>query len=402
MLELPPRRGPRTRSEVLKVNAAAPALMHDPAQLSLFAEPPVAPRAAMPDALASLLDVRTIYHERAAADYARGREILARFPTAERVDVASHQNIPGLYGNAGAIADWVKIKRMVLVLGVKKSLQFMPYSRNCDWVAPSLSNGCAMACAYCYVPRRKGFANPVTTFVNVEQICAAIRRHSARLGQKTQPTAADSDSWVYEIGTNGDCSVDAAVSDNVRDLVELFRELPHAKLTFATKFVNREMLDYDPRGKTRVRFSLLPAEAARLLDVRASGVAERVAAINDFVAAGYETNINFGPVIYAEGWLESYRELFRQIDDTLTPRAKQQLQAEVIFLTHNEALHEVNLGWHPRAEAVLWRPEVQEGKVSGTGGANVRYRLSLKKKLVQDFRDLLAAEMPYCRVRYAF
>ncbi len=51
---------------------------------------------------------------------------------------------------------------------------------------------------------------------------------------------------MYDIGENSDCSVDAMVSDNVRDLVELFARLPNAKASFATKLVNRRLLDYDP------------------------------------------------------------------------------------------------------------------------------------------------------------
>jgi spore photoproduct lyase len=37
-----------------------------------------------------LLDVRKIYLEPEVEGYERGREILARFPAAERVPVASH------------------------------------------------------------------------------------------------------------------------------------------------------------------------------------------------------------------------------------------------------------------------------------------------------------------------
>jgi hypothetical protein len=48
--------------------------------------------------------------------------------------------------------------------------------------------------------------------------------------------------------------------------------LPNAKLTFATKFVNREMLDYDPQGKTRIRFSLMPHQMSRLADVRTTPI----------------------------------------------------------------------------------------------------------------------------------
>ena len=37
------------------------------------------------------------------------------------------------------------------------------------------------------------------------------------------------------------------------------------------------------------------------------------------------------------------------------------------MLTHNDGLHEVNLGWHPRAEELLWRPDLQQPKLSQNG-----------------------------------
>jgi spore photoproduct lyase len=254
----------------------------------------------------------------------------------------------------------------------------------------------------CYVARRKGYANPISIFVNIEEIMATIARHAERQGPKPAPTAADPALWVYELGTNSDGGVDATISDNIRDLIALFRTLPHAKATFSTKYVNRGLLDYDPQRKTRLRISLMPAATARIVDVRTAPIAERIAAINDFHAAGYEVNVNFAPVIWYEGWLDDYAELFAQLDDALAPEVKAQLAAEVIFLTHNQELHEVNERWHPHAEEWLWHPEVQEEKISGGGGRNVRYRLDLKRPLVADFRALLARKLPYCRVRYAF
>ena len=344
-----------------------------------------------------------IYHEPAVVGYSRGREILARLPNAKRVEVPSHWNISELHGDENSAKDWNNTKKTVLVLGVKKGLQCRPFYRSCDFVAPSHANGCAMACSYCYVARRKGYANPITAFVNVEEILASIERHASRQGMKLEPTQADPGYWVYELGTNSDCSVDAAISDNVRDLVGLFRELPNAKGTFATKFVNRELLDYDPRAKTRVRFSLMPPETSRLVDVRTSRVEERIVAINDFVEAGYEVNVNFGPVIVKDGWREDYAELFGMLDDALSAAAKEQLAAEVIFLTHTEELHEVNLSWHPEGEKHLWRPELQEHKRSQASGDRVlRYGRNLKRRLVANFRDLLSKCLPYCRVRSAF
>jgi spore photoproduct lyase len=343
----------------------------------------------------NLLDIGAIYHEPAVLDLPRGREILARYPQARRIEIPSHWNIPLLHRNEALAEDWNRTKRTVLVLGAKKTLRCTPFYRSADFVAPSQANGCASACSYCYVARRKGYANPITTFVNIERILGTIERHAMKQGFKFEPTQADPALWTYELGTNSDLSVDAAISDNVKDLVDLFRRLPNAKGTFATKNVNRDLLDYDPQGKTRVRFSLLPANTARLVDVRTSSVTARIEAMNDFYEAGYEVNINFGPVIVYDGWLRDYAELFALIDDTLKPATKRQLQAEVIFLTHDAELHEVNLRWHPKGEALLWRPELQEPKVSqASGETTLRYKMALKRGYVADFTTLLRERLP--------
>ncbi|MFI9592811.1 hypothetical protein [Nonomuraea sp. NPDC052265] len=157
--------------------------------------------------MTGLLDVRRIYVEPEAAALPRGREVLARFPAAEIVEVESHHRIPELYGDEANVARWVRIK------------------------------------------------------------------------------------------------------------------------TEALKYVNRDLLGWDPRGHTRVRFSLMPA-------------------------AGYEVH--------------------------------------------------VNLGWHPKAEEVPWRPELQWAKRWETGGWSVRYRNGHKGRCVAALTGLLAARLPYCRVRYAF
>lgn len=349
-----------------------------------------------------LLQIRRIYAQPAALELPRGREIVARWPGADVVLVDSHWNIPDLHGDETNVPRWSRIKTEALVLGVKKSLTVKPNGRSADFIAPSTANGCAMACAYCYVPRHKGYSNPITVFANIGQIAAALERHATRQGLKLEPNQCDPELWVYDIGENSDCSVDALLSDNVQELVGLFRELPNAKLSFATKFVNPEMLAWDHGGHTRIRFSLMPADLAKFIDVRTSPVTERMAAINDFVDAGYEVHVNFSPVIITDTWLADWEELLRRLDATLTRAAKAQLAAEVIFLTHNEQLHEVNLGWHPQAEQVLWRPDLQESKTSSNGFNNVRYRARAKAGYVAQLSALIEEITPYCRIRYAF
>lgn len=349
----------------------------------------------------TLIDPKLIYLEPAVRDYPRGREVLARFPDAELVEVASHWKIPQL-ADPTLSEDWLRVKRDILVLGVKKGMQMRPNGRSADFIAPSSSNGCAMACAYCYVGRRKGYANPISVFVNVDDITRALARHAAKLGPKPEPNSIDPVDWVYDLGENGDLSVDAALSENVRDLIAAFRTIPGAKGSFATKYVNRDLLGYDPQGRTRIRFSLMPETIAKVVDVRTSPMSERIAAINDFVAAGYEVHVNFSPVIVHEHWEAEWKALFAELDAALSPAARAQLKCEVIFLTHNEGLHDLNLQWHPRAEEWLWRPDLQERKWSQSGMQNLRYKATWKRQWLDRYLGWLAEALPYCEVRYAF
>ncbi|MFI8306204.1 spore photoproduct lyase family protein [Streptomyces sp. NPDC085927] len=349
-----------------------------------------------------MLDVREVYAEPAALASPRGRQILERLPGVPVTEVAGHWRIPSLHGNDGNIARWTRIKTEIVVLGVKQTLTTRPNGRSADWIAPGASNGCAMACAYCYVPRRKGYANPITLFTNIEAIVAHVRRHVQAQGPKREPNQCDPQAWVYDIGENGDCSVDALVCDNTADLIAAFRRLPTAKASFATKFVNPDLLALDPQGRTRVRFSVMPAADSRLLDLRTSPVADRVAAAADFLDAGYEVHFNLSPVVLRPGWQRDWTDLLVRMDDVLPGRVKEQAAAEIIMLTHNQQLHEVNLGWHPRAEDLLWQPAAQETKRSENGALNVRYAREVKRDALTRLRELIAAHAPWLRIRYAF
>jgi spore photoproduct lyase len=385
-----------------------------------------------------LLNIDTLYVDPSALDYERGREIFEKYEDVPNiVEVDSHWRIEELNNNPDLVASWNRVKSHYLVLGVKQSISSRPNTRSTDWIAPSQTSGCAMACSYCYVARRKGYANPITVFANIEKIKRHIARKCDRIGPKivTQELAdkfstkactrsvedlrqTDPHLWTWDIGENSDCSVDDLVSDNIKDLIELFATIPNAKASFATKFVNRNLLNYDPKGHTRIRFSLMPSHVAKVVDVRTSPIEDRIAAINDFVDAGYEVHINLSPIIIYDGWQSDYVDLFRQLDDSLSDDAKKQLKAEVIFLTHNERLHQINMQWHPKAEEeYLWRhweskddkthnrfghEVIQQKKLSQNGMVNLRYKNNHKRNGCDTIRTLMEEHIPYCGIRYIF
>lgn len=349
-----------------------------------------------------LFDIKTVYFEREATRSQRGLFLFKKFPDAKKIPVSSHWQIPELNLNSEQVESWNKNKREVLILGTKKKLYCRENGRSTDFVAPSHASGCAGSCSYCYVARRKGYANPITIFTNIDQIITHLRLHTRKQGKKNTPNQCDPALWTYDIGENNDCSVDAYLSENVKDLVSFFKTTDNAKASFATKFVNRDMLDWDPEGRTRIRFSLMPPRMSKLLDVRTSPIKDRIAAIEDFRQAGYEVHLNFSPIVVYEGWTKDWEELLSEVDQAISPTTKQQLKCEVIFLTHNEELHQLNKRWHPKAEEVLWTPNWQEPKVSQTGGHNVRYKWKAKQILLERWKEVHARTIPYCNIRYAF
>ena len=55
--------------------------------------------------LKQLISIETIYLEPAVETYARGQEILTKYPDAARIQVTSHWKIPSLHGNEGSAED---------------------------------------------------------------------------------------------------------------------------------------------------------------------------------------------------------------------------------------------------------------------------------------------------------
>lgn len=352
------------------------------------------------------LNFKKIYRQEAIDENmwwrARADEIINRYPNAEIINVKSHWKIDELT-NADPAA-WMQSKRDVLVLGVKAGLTHTLNGRSANFIAASSSNGCLSSCQYCYVARRKGGANPLTVFVNIEEIADSIRRHQKRLGAKPAPDQCDARFWTYDIGCNADLSLDALVCDNPGFLVREFATFENAKATFATKTVNDDYwLKQEARGRTRLRYSLMPQAVARRVDIGTSPVSERIRSVNKLVEAGYEVHFNFSPIIIygkADEWFEAWREVWREIDDVLSEKSKNQLQAEVFFLTHSQNLHDVNLQWNAKGEEFLWNPALQVPKK--TAPELLVYDYPHRRRELARFESEMSKYLPYCTVRYSF
>jgi len=281
----------------------------------------------------------------------------------------------------------------------RKSMIIRPSGRSTDYIAPSFGHGCLYNCTYCYMKRHK--PEGLTVAKNTMDILTEINSH-AFFADVEKPNQTG-DYITYDISCNEDFALHAKYHD-WRTIFKFFRDHPLAMGSFATKYVNKELLNFNPEGKVRIRFSLMPYELYRHLEPNTSTIHERLLAIPQFLNAGYEVHLNFSPVIVHDNWLQHYMSLFNNVDRIAKTHGwdDDRVKSEVIFLTHNEEKHRYNVEHKLPGEEFLWTPKIQEGKISQYGGRNVRYEHNRKADYIKQFIQIHDGIIPWNTIRYIF
>lgn len=96
-------------------------------------------------------------------------------------------------------------------------------------------------------------------------------------------------------------------------------------------------------------------------------------------------------------------KVFLKIVDAIVDRKyKDKVKAEVIFLTHNAGKHDYNLINNLPGEDLLWKPDIQESKISQYGGKNIRYNHIKKNEYIKQFKQLHQEIILWNIIRYCF
>jgi spore photoproduct lyase len=231
---------------------------------------------------------------------------------------------------------------------------------------------------------------------NTNDILTAINSH-VMFADVEKPNQTHEHYITYDISCNEDFALHAKYHQ-WKDIFEFFKQHDRAMGSFATKYVNENLLEYNPNGKIRIRFSLMPQSYSSILEPNTSLIIDRIKAIDRFIDAGYDVHINFSPVIVTHRWLEEYQHLFQLVNDNVINKDK--VKCEVIFLTHEKKKHEYNVKHNLPGENLIWNPEIQVDKVSQYGGENIRY--VDKYIYVDKFKELHNEIIPWNLIRYIF
>lgn len=277
-----------------------------------------------------------------------------------------------------------------------KTLIIKPNGRSSDFVTPNFILGCNGGCSNTYCYTRRFGRKFIYVNQNTDEILKAIDVHRLALPVKI-PNQVD-ELWTYDIC----CDTDLVYHFNDYawyKVLDYFNNTPNIKATFATKYCSLNLSKYIVKDKKiRIRFSMMPQIMADILEPNTSSIDNKIVYIQKYLDSGWDVHINLSPIVITKTWEKDYDVLLSKIS-----KIYPDIKFECIFLTHNENLHNINLNeGREEVEEYLWKPDLQETKVSEYGGTNLRYKWEYKNELIKKFKYIFLQYFKEEQLRYIF
>ncbi|HWQ57551.1 MAG TPA: spore photoproduct lyase [Clostridia bacterium] len=319
------------------------------------------------------LSFDAVYYEPACLKYELGQLLRDTYAALPWHEIESHNRIAEFSGAQNR--DFPLLKKH-LVLGVRKTHNYVPNHKVSDWLVPYTSSGCRAMCLYCYLVCNYNKCAYLRLFVNREEMMEKLLRRDA-CAERPE---------TYEIGSNSDLVLENEVTGNLPWTIECFAKAGRGKLTFPTKFDMVEpLLSLDHRGKTIFRMSVNPEETIRKVELGTSPLGARIKALNEMHAVGYPIGILIAPVILTPDWKALYGALVERLADELGEGVKRGGFIEIILMTYSYVHNAINREAFPNAPSP-YDPALMIGR----GRGKYRYRDEVRREAEAYLRDKLA------------
>lgn len=326
-----------------------------------------------------------IYYEPHSEEYVLGRKLLEQYRNQNipMEQIENHNNIDTLRNQPNA--EFTHMKRY-LIIGTRKTHKYTPNQKVSDFLVPYTSSGCTAMCLYCYLVCHYNKCAYLRLFVNREEM----------LKRLIKKAASYPDDKVFEIGSNSDMVLENTITGNLEWTITEFCKQERGKLTFPTKFHMVEpLLNLEHRGRVIARVSLNPDEIIKKTEFGTSNLKQRIHTINQLSEAGYPVGILIAPVIFLENWETLYETLMQEMADTLSPKAKQSLVFEVIFMTYSYVHDKINTEAFPGAVNVY-----DKNLMTGRGPGKYWYKQNQRELGEVFFRSHLERLFPDNQILY--
>lgn len=320
-----------------------------------------------------------IYIEEGCRDHPRTRRICGRFPNATLVHCAHYREV----FNPRSQSFRLQKRRPALILAAKPDGFVQP-------VPPGYGVGggrnyyfshmlnCVYDCRYCFLQGMYSSAHYVV-FVNFEDFEQAIRERARR--------DAGLEPWFFS-GYDCDSLALEPVTGFAASVLELFRELPGARLEIRTKSTQiRTLCARSPLPNVVAAFSFTPAATSRRMEHKVPALEKRVTALEELASRGWTVGLRFDPVIYDPDFRVQYDALFARVFRSIEPdsihsvtlgafRMPREFHARIARLYPEEPLYAMPTGEH---EGLLGYPGPVEAQMLGYCRSRLRNYIPLDK-----------------------
>lgn len=324
-----------------------------------------------------------IYYEPDALGFPLGAALRKKYADIPWKEISSHNNIPEL--RAMPNTSFPALKKH-LIVGVRKTLKYVPNRKLSDWLVPYTSSGCIASCLYCYLVCNYNKCAYLRVFVNREEMMAKLLSAAGKGDRKL----------CFEIGSNSDLIAENAITGNLPWTIEEFAKGNSGFITFPTKFVvPKSLFSLEHKGRTIFRMSVNPPDIIKNVEIGTAGLEARILSLNKMSYAGYPCGILIAPVIFSAGWKERYSELFDILEATLCDAVKAQGFIEIIFMTYSYVQDAINREAYPDAPLLL-----DKNVLTACGRGKYRCRSELAAAGADFFRVEAAKKLPKMQILY--
>jgi len=325
---------------------------------------------------------KAIYYEENIQNYELGKYLLKKYENVPKVIIDNHNNIEEMRKKQNS--EFLDMKRN-LIIGVRKTHNFVPNHKTSDFLVPYTSSGCTAACMYCYLVCNYNKCAYLRLFVNREQMLEKI----IKVANKSE------EELTFEIGSNSDLILENTITRNLPWTIENFKK-SKGYLTFPTKFdMVDDILNVDHNGKVIVRMSVNPEEIINRVEFGTSRLMGRIEAINKLKQAGYKIGILIAPVIMVEDWKKLYLELIKILSERLSKEVKKDVFFEIIFMTYSYVHTKINEEAFKNAIEIY-----NKDLMTGRGKGKYMYKNEYRKEGEKFFIDNLQKYFPGCEIKY--
>ena len=313
-----------------------------------------------------------IYFEKNIGNYELGKELLEKYKDVPKIEIENHNNIEEMRKKSNK--EFLKMKKN-LIIGVRKTLKFVPNYKVSDYLVPYTSSGCIASCMYCYLVCNYNKCSYLRLFVNREQMLDKIIKVSNEAEKEL----------TFEIGSNSDLILENTITNNLVWTIENFKKAKKGKLTLPTKFSFVDnLLNLNHEGRVIIRMSVNPEYIINNVEFGTSRLRDRIDAINKLADADYEIGILIAPVIFVENWKELYHNLIIELKEKLNEKAKKKIFFEIIFMTYSYVHNAINSEAFPNAIKIY-----DKNLMNGRGRGKYAYKKELRAEGEEFFRTEL-------------